>query len=156
LHIVKITASHFFLFLIIAINSASAADISRDVRGADAQSGSFVELGFHLGLERVAIAGYNSGSDTRSEVDEAGGELGIFLNTRLEWNGLFVELFNESFALATFGYNAWGNDSVEFDLILTSTLGELDPGVVTGFETLNVRDAAVEGGIRTIVYDTRL
>ncbi len=149
-HTLKTAIASFFL-LFWLVNVSNAADISRDVR-ADARTDSFVEIGVGIALERVPIAGYPD-ADTLSEVDGVDGELGIFLNTRLDWNGLFLELFNESFAVATIGYNAWGNDSVEFDLILTSTLGGFDPAEVQGFESLQERDAAAEGGIRTIVYE---
>lgn len=141
-----------FIYASALWSSVVVADISRDVRGTDARSESFAEVGVGFGLGRVAIAGFNEGNDEFSEIDEVGAELVLFLSTRLEWEGLFVELFHESFALGTVGYNAWSNDEVEFDLILTSTLGELDPGDVAGFESLNERDAAVEAGVRSIVY----
>lgn len=152
MRILIIAAANFFL-LFLAGKAVVAADIARDVRGGDAKSESFVELGFGLALDRIPVAGYSRDAESLSEIDDTFGDLGIFLNTRLEWNGLFLELFHESFALATIGYNAWSNDSVEFDLILTSVLGELEPGLVSEFESLEVRDGAVEGGIRTIVYD---
>lgn len=149
----KFAARATVLVWLCQLSVATAADISRDVRGAEAETGSFLEMGFGIGLERIPIAGYDQDSARQSDIDNVDGQLGVFLDTRLQWNGLFVELFHDSFALATLGYNAWSNNAVEFDLILTSTLGEIDPGFVQGFETVQDRDAAVEGGLRTIVYD---
>lgn len=148
---VRITAVWCLLWF--SQTAVFAADISRDVRGPKGQSSSFVELGFGLNKERIAVAGYNTDLEQLSEIDDVNFDFRIFLDTRLEWKGFFAELIHESFGLATLGYTAWENESVVFDLILTSSLGELDPSGIAGLESLEIREGAVEGGIRAMAYD---
>lgn len=107
-HIKKPLATVIGLASLCALPSAFAGDISYELRH-DKKVENYFELG---------LGAYSYSAPSRTERD--GNESGIYavINGYYNWNGFFIDVYNESSDPVMVGYDAWENENWSFDVTL--------------------------------------
>jgi len=141
--------------LLIAVNIATAADISHEVRqGPVDTSGDdingFLEFSSTAGLHRIPLIGFFDNDSTQPE--DAQGSVAITLGGLLEWRGFFLEALYESSNNGAIGYQFSESERSRVALILTSQMGEYSPGIVEGYESVDNRNSDLLFGLRSTHY----
>lgn len=145
----KICSAHLVAFILVSLcNPVFGADIARQIRSGDSvedlrQDGGYFEVGFGIG--GVSHKLFKGGE---------GNHLGLLggVSAGYQWNGLFVELFQESEKRLVFGYNVLNNSNWSIDLVLGPEHRGINKEQSQLFETLRKRQADLSGGIRATGY----
>lgn len=139
-----LAASVIPLCLLLGFQAAHGADIAYKIRQGNDTSVS-LELGLALLAADIPVVGW-VGEDpedpTAAEV-----EVGLLIEGRANWRGLFVETNLNSFSIFAMGFTPWSNDSTSVDLVFSDGLGEYEPGI-GAFESVNYRKSDFVAGIR--------
>ena len=132
--------------LLCAAQRAGAADISRGLRGADATSQNYLELGIGLAASNAP----RLRGDQRSISDDV--RLVPLINGRYAWRGWFVENFAESRQGLTFGYALVESDDWALDLTLNRRHRPIGPEISAELAGIKPRKGDTVLGARASGY----
>ncbi|GAC20775.1 MipA/OmpV family protein [Paraglaciecola arctica] len=123
-----------------------SADIARTLR-TNADPKTEPENFFEIGLG----AGVGMGSSLTDE-DGKGAGLSVNLSGSYNWNGFFIDVFNEASEDVVIGYNAYNHNNWSFDIVLGATGNGITNDTDDRFDGLNKREGSFYLGGRATGY----